>query len=195
MDGCQNHMAYLCIVFVLIVVQLLANPKKLKMYASIFFIVFNMVMGMGNTTTENKIPSIIVQDVDGKEVNIQEYTQGGKFYLVSLWATWCGPCRTELKALNKVAADWKEKYDLEIIAISLDKARALPKAKKMFTDSEWPYTFLWDDGAKLATELGLRGIPYSMLIGPDGNIISKASGYSPGYEDKIEGKIKAALAK
>lgn len=166
------------------------------MHTYIYITLVSLVLGFGNITdTDKKIPSIVVQDTDGQEINIQEYTQGGKYYLVSLWATWCGPCKKELKALNLVAADWKEKYDLEIIAISLDKERALPKAKKLFADSEWPYTFLWDDGAKLAGALGLRGIPYSVLIDPNGNIISASEGYSEGYEAKIEGKIKASMNK
>lgn len=165
------------------------------MYASIFLVVFHMMMGLGNTEVKDKIPSIMLQDVDGKEVNIQEYTQGGKFYLVSLWATWCGPCKKELNALNAVAEEWKEKYDVEIIAISLDKKRALPKAKKMFDDNKWPYTFLWDEGGALATELGLQSIPFSMLIDPNGDIISKSVGYSEGYEAKIVSKIKTAMAK
>lgn len=166
------------------------------MHTYIYISLVSLILGFGNITdTDKKIPSIVVQGTDGQEINIQEYTQGGKFYLVSLWATWCGPCKMELKALNQVAANWKQKYDLEIVAISLDKERALPKAKKLFSDNEWPYTFLWDDGAKLAGALGLRGIPYSMLIDPNGNIISSSEGYAPGYEDNIETKIKAALAK
>lgn len=168
----------------------------------IYSIVFSLIAslsltlgGISENETDKKIPSTIVQLADGSEIDIQEYTQGGKFYLVSLWATWCGPCKMELNALNKVAADWKDKYDVEIVAISLDKKRALDKAKGLFEKSEWPYTFMWDDGAKLAGQLGLRGIPYSMLIDPDGNIISTTEGYSPGYEEKIENKIKAALQK
>lgn len=165
------------------------------MHASILFIVLNMVMSLSNFSVDSKIPSIIVQDVDGKEINIQEYTSGGKFYLVSMWATWCGPCKKELTALNAVAEEWKEKYDLEIIAISLDEPRTLGRAKKMFADKGWPYTFLWDDGGKLAGKLGLESIPYSMLIDNKGNIISEAVGYAPGYEKRIENKIQAAMAK
>ena len=150
-------------------------------------------MTIASATFFKTLPSVDVKTFDGKSVNIQEYTTNGKIQLVSLWATWCGPCKVELNALQKVEAEWKEKYDVEIIAITLDNARSLKKAEALAERQKWPYTFFTDAEGTLAGNLGVRGIPYSMLIDQDGNIVSTSEGYFPGYEAEMEKKIKAIV--
>jgi len=139
------------------------------------------------------IPSVHLTGFDGKEINLKEYTTNGKIQLVSLWATWCGPCKKELNALELVYPTWKEKYDLEIIAITVDTPRMLKKAKAITEKEAWPYTFFHDSNGELFDALSLRGIPYSMLIDQNGNIVSTTEGYQDGYEQEMEAKIKKLL--
>jgi len=149
---------------------------------------------IASTTLFNTLPSVDVKTFEGESINIKDYTSNGKIQLVSLWATWCGPCKVELNALQKVEADWKEKYDVEIIAITLDNARSLKRAEALAKKQSWPYTFFTDAEGVLAGNLGVRGIPYSMLIDQSGNIISTSEGYYQGYEAEMEKKI-IAIAK
>lgn len=149
------------------------------------------LLSMGFTSEKaKKIPSVTVFSENGTESNIQEYTSSGTIQLVSLWATWCGPCRMELDAIKKVHKDWKDKYGVEIIAISLDNPRRVKKSYQMAKDKGWNYTLFHDANNELASSLGIRGIPYSMLTDGEGNIISTGEGYYPGYLDDIEEKIK-----
>jgi len=148
---------------------------------------------IASATFFNTLPSVDVKTFEGDAVNIKDYTSNGKIQLVSLWATWCGPCKVELNALQKVEADWKEKYDVEIIAITLDNARSLKRAESLAKKQAWPYTFFTDTEGILAGNLGVRGIPYSMLIDQDGNIVSTSEGYYTGYEVEMEEKIKAIV--
>jgi len=136
------------------------------------------------------LPSVNVKTFDGKEVNIKEYTSNGKIQLVSLWATWCGPCKRELNALEAIYPKWKSDYDVEIIAITLDNARSVKRAHTMALREEWPYTFFSDPDGILSGGLGVRGIPYSMLIDQGGNIVSTSEGYYEGYEAEMEKKIR-----
>lgn len=144
-----------------------------------------------SATSFKTLPSVNVNTFEGEAVNIKDYTSNGKIQLVSLWATWCGPCKVELNALQKVEADWKEKYDVEIIAITLDNSRMLKRAEALAKKQAWPYTFFSDAEGVLAGNLGVRGIPYSMLIDQDGNIVSSSEGYYQGYEADMEKKIQA----
>ena len=148
---------------------------------------------IASATFFNTLPSVDVKTFEGDAVNIKDYTSNGKIQLVSLWATWCGPCKVELNALQKVESDWKEKYDVEIIAITLDNARSLKRAESLAKKQAWPYTFFTDAEGILAGNLGVRGIPYSMLIDQDGNIVSTSEGYYTGYEVEMEEKIKAIV--
>ena len=96
----------------------------------------------------------------------------------------------ELNALKKVYPKWQEKYDLEIIAISVDIPPMINRAKKMFDQNGWEYTFLHDSDQELMAMLGIQGIPYSMLLDDKGVIQSVQVGYYPGYERELERKIK-----
>jgi Thiol-disulfide isomerase and thioredoxins len=140
--------------------------------------------------SQDQFPDLDVLNELGETVNLQDYVKEGGPKLVSLWATWCGPCRTELNALKKVQAEWKEKYDLEIITVSLDVPSMVSKAKQMAKANGWNYTFLYDGNQEAAAKLKIRSIPYSWLIDEHGNILSKMNGYSPSYPQLVEQKME-----
>jgi len=142
-------------------------------------------------SAQKQLPASTVVDKDGKEIDLKSYVADGKPKIVSLWATWCGPCRMELNALKTAYPRWKEKYDLEIVAISVDIPPMANRAKKMFETNDWKYTFLHDNNQELMAKMELNGIPYSMLIDGEGKVVSVQMGFSPSYEDMIEEKLKS----
>jgi len=99
----------------------------------------------------------------------------------------------ELSALDKVYDDWKEKYDLEIVAASVDIPPMLKNAKAMFDKNGWEFTFLHDNKKELIDALGIRGIPYSILVDGSGKVKSVQQGYFRGYEEQLEKKIAAMM--
>ena len=139
---------------------------------------------------QDVLPSAELVNNKGETVDIKKYTKSGSPKLISLWATWCGPCRMELNALKKVSQRWKEDYDVEIVAISVDMPQMVNRARAMFEKNGWDYTFLHDSNQELMSKLGIQNIPYSMLIDGDGNIQSVQMGYYPDYEKHLEKKIK-----
>ena len=96
----------------------------------------------------------------------------------------------ELNALKKVYPEWKEIYGVEIIAVTVDYPSMVSRAKKMFSKNGWDYTFFHDKNQELMNLLGIQGIPYSMLIDGSGKIQAVQMGYFPGYEKKLEKKLK-----
>ncbi|MEE9371469.1 MAG: TlpA disulfide reductase family protein [Saprospiraceae bacterium] len=141
-----------------------------------------------------EIPKANLNNEAGEVVEIQSYTKNGNPKLISIWATWCGPCRMELAALDKVYGDWKKKYNLEIVAASVDIPPMLKNAKAMFKKNGWDFTFLHDYNQELLGALGIRGIPYSILVDGNGKVASVQQGYFQGYEKVLEKKIAALTA-
>lgn len=126
----------------------------------------------------NGLPSIELLSLDGSKVNINEYTRQGKLSLVSLWATWCAPCRFELNEYKQVQASWEKKYGVEFIAISLDKAKSRNKMKSMISKNNWNFTNFHDIEGQLGTALNIRSIPQSYLINGEGEIVHSITGFN-----------------
>jgi len=110
-------------------------------------------------------------DVDGKPVSFASFK--GKYVLVDFWASWCGPCRAENPNVLKAYNRYKDK-NFTVVGISLDdKAENWKKAIK---DDGMPWTQLSDlKGWKndVSTYYGIMGIPSTLLVDPQGNIIAK----------------------
>jgi len=145
---------------------------------------------VGSLFGQKSIPDATVYALDGEKIQLKEYFADGSPKLVSLWATWCGPCKMELKALKDSYPKWKEKYGMEIVTVSVDVPQMIGRAQKMFEANGWDYTFLHDKDQQLMNMLNIRGIPYSMLVDGNGEVVSVQMGYSPGYEKQIEQKLK-----
>jgi peroxiredoxin len=116
-----------------------------------------------------KFPDFEVSDLDGKPLSIANHKS--KVVLLDFWATWCGPCRTELPNVIKTY-ETHHKDGFDIIGISLDKDRdALTKFIKE-KNMTWPQYFdggFWTN--KLAVKYGVNSIPATYLLDGQGTII------------------------
>ncbi len=142
----------------------------------------------GSLVVGAKFPDFAEKDIDGKPLSVAKYK--GKVVLVDFWATWCGPCISELP--NVLAAYEKHHArGFEILGLSLDqdekKLRDFIKDRKM----TWPQYFdgkVWEN--KLAMQYGIMGIPATFLLDGNGTIIGKDL-----RGDELEKAVALALAK
>lgn len=138
---------------------------------------------------QKSIPSVEVKTLDGKSINIQDITKNGKIVVLSFWATWCKPCQLELDAMNDLYEDWKEKYNVEIVAVTIDTQRALAKVGPMVESKGWQHTILSDANQQLKNALNFQTIPQTFLLDVNGNVVYEHSGYISGDEYELEKKI------
>lgn len=134
---------------------------------------------------------IHVKNETGEKSFLSTHMPKGKIHLVSVWATWCGPCRSELNAIQKVHCDWTEKYDFEFIAISIDAPKDYSKIYNMANKVDWNFKILHDEYGYLVRELEISKLPRLFLVDQKGNIIYEPKGYSTRELEKIEEKILA----
>ncbi|MBK9257521.1 MAG: TlpA family protein disulfide reductase [Saprospiraceae bacterium] len=159
----------------------------LKLIALVSF-----VLTIGSTRPEaNPFPSVNIKTIDGKSVNTIDYLKNGKITIVSFWATWCTPCKRELDAFSELYPEWKSKYDIQLLAITIDDARGLTKVPATIKSKGWEFTVLADTKQELQQALNFQTIPQTFLLNQKGEIIYSHNGYSPGDEMKLESKIKA----
>ncbi len=154
---------------------------------TLLFLAFFLANGL---LAQKTLPKVDVKTLDGETVNILEYAENGKITVLSFWATWCSPCKKELDAIAEYYGEWQEAYDMELVAITIDNARALPKVKPMATSKGWEYTILSDAREELRRALNFQTVPMTFVLDQRGNIVYSHNGYNPGDEFELEDKIR-----
>jgi len=157
----------------------------------IFVLTLFSICGYAGGTDAKDVPTAQVEDLNGKKLDFKSMLEPGKFYVVSFWATWCVPCKKELSNMVDLAANWKEKLNTEIIAVSTDDSRAKSKVKTYITGENWPFTILLDQNQDLMRALGIQQIPFTLIIDGNGKIVYTHNSYVEGDEFEIENKLNA----
>ena len=110
-------------------------------------------------------------DLNGRNIKLSDYR--GQVVLLDFWATWCGPCRTEIPQFVKM----QEKYGpqgFQIIGISMDDQEK--PVREFHREFKMNYPVVMGN-AKLAESFGgILGLPVAFLISRDGRIYRKHIG-------------------
>lgn len=123
------------------------------------------------TKTGSIAPEIALADTLDKIIALSSLR--GKYVLIDFWASWCAPCRQENPHLVKVYEKFKDK-GFDIYGVSLDKTRSSWAAAIIKDNLTWTNVSdlkYWQSEA--SSLYGVKGIPYSVLIDPDGKILQK----------------------
>lgn len=120
-----------------------------------------------------RLPSREILAPGGKPISFSSFE--GKPLLINFWATWCAPCVVELPSLQKFAEHYKDR--INVIAVSLDPIKKQPGVAS-FLEKRGISAFAgyFDESGVLGSELQLRGIPTSFLIGKNGQILYRFEG-------------------
>jgi cytochrome c biogenesis protein CcmG, thiol:disulfide interchange protein DsbE len=145
-----------------------------------------------SANAQSVVPETYVKTLEGQQVNIRDLISKNKVTVLSFWATWCSPCKKELEAINEDYADWKNKYGVELVAITIDDTRALAKVSPMVKERGWSYTVLSDVNKDLMRALNFQAVPQTFVVDKDGKILYKHSTYVPGDEEELEKAIEKA---
>lgn len=119
------------------------------------------------------LPDITFEDAAGKEVHLSSFK--GKTILLNLWATWCGPCREEMPALNKLQKEMgSDKF--EVVTLSLDRG-GYEASRKFLDELKANDVHLYaDPTAKQGMALKLIGMPTTILINKEGLEVGRLAG-------------------
>lgn len=124
--------------------------------------------------TGQTAPEITLPDPNGKEVKLSSFR--GKYVLVDFWASWCKPCRDENPTVVKAYSKFKDK-NFTILGVSLDRPGQKDEWMKavMKDNLTWPQVsdlMFWS--SPVVQLYSIEGIPYNVLVDPEGKIIAES---------------------
>ncbi len=142
-----------------------------------------------------ELPDTQIKDVSsGKKLPFNETIEKGKVTVISFWATWCVPCKKEIKNISLKLPAWKKEADFNYITVSIDEARAEGLVRTYAISQGWSFPFYIDPNSDLKRSLSFQNVPYTMIIDKNGKVAFTHSGYEEGGEAEVWAKIKELVA-
>ena len=116
-------------------------------------------------------------DQNGKIHRLSSYKE--KVIFLNAWATWCGPCRSELPEIDEIYKKYKDSNDVVILTVAFPGKSGegdVSSIKSFMKSNGYSYPVLLDTKGKLLSALGITAFPTTFLFDKKGNIY----GYVPG---------------
>ncbi|WP_298193596.1 TlpA disulfide reductase family protein [Metallibacterium sp.] len=127
---------------------------------------------VGGFTAGAPRPDPALRTLDGRPATLDAWR--GRWLLLNFWAPWCPPCREELPVLRALQQRAGPR-GLQVIGIAEDTPGAV-RAFLKTTPLDYPALLPGDDHPGLAFGNTRQGLPYSVLIAPDGRMLKRHYG-------------------
>lgn len=124
----------------------------------------------------------------GEPVDLADYR--GKVLYVDFWASWCVPCRKTFPFMNALH-DELAAEGLHILAVSVDMA---PEDAQAFLE-QFPADFqvAIDPTPACPTAFEVLGVPSSFILGRDGTVLHRHTGFSESDPEELRAQVREAL--
>ncbi len=111
---------------------------------------------------------------------------GGRPVLLDFTASWCGWCKKQTPAVQKLYGKYGDK--VQFYAIDVNEPLEIIAKFKLEEGSKWP--FLIDESGQVASLYGVKGYPHYILLDKDGTPYRDQSGYSETFFEDFSGSIE-----
>ncbi len=130
-------------------------------------------------------PDFSAENARGGETALADFR--GRYVLLNFWATWCVPCVKEMPAMERLYREFAGR-PFAVVAVSLDEDGP-EKVAAFVRELELTFTILLDPDSVVAKRYGVKNLPSSFLIDPEGQVIAAAKGerdwFSPEARDYL----------
>jgi peroxiredoxin len=146
-------------------------------------------LGIRRPAAPSEAPEFTLMGLEGRSAQLREFR--GKLVLLNFWATWCTPCLHEMPSMERLYQTFKQ-TDFVLLAVSMD--RQGEEVTRPFVEHlKLTFPILLDRTSEVGRQYGVRGLPTSYLIDPDGRLIGAVIGAREWYRDEAKALIAGLL--
>jgi len=149
------------------------------------FVLSLAVAGWANLTPPSA-PDFDLETLDGSR--LQMASLRGRVVLLNFWASWCAPCREEMPDLETAYQRYR---DNGFIVVGVNVAESARQARDFATEFDVTFPIVLDGDAATANQLGISGLPVSLLVDGSGEIVYRHIGRIPLIT--LEAKLRPLL--
>ena len=142
-----------------------------------------------------KALGFITSTLEGKRIALRDYweQQGKKVLVLSFFATWCQPCKEDLKYLQKIQDKNADKA-LQVVAILTQDSSNENVVKEFMRKLEINLPVLKDEYGIIGKRYSVTALPCNFVVDKDGILKAKYFGYSEDVKRHFEGQLKNLLS-
>jgi thiol-disulfide isomerase/thioredoxin len=133
-------------------------------------------------------PRFKLDSMAGKPVSLDQYK--GQVVMINFWASWCGPCRTEMPILEKLQAKYKP-MGFTLIGVNVEPDSTLAANWLKATPVTFP--ILFDTKSEVSKLYSVAGMPTTVIVDRKGNLRWLHRGYKAGDENEYLDQIRALV--
>ena len=123
---------------------------------------------------QNLAPDFTVTDAEGNPVKLSDFR--GKGVVLNFWASWCGPCKSEMPHFQEAYEEYGEDVHFLMVNMSEALGDSRANADAFLTEGGYSFPVYYDDNAECAYGYGVSGIPMTFFIDAQGNLVSSKTG-------------------
>ena len=146
--------------------------------AAAFFLI-GAIAGIQGTVAPAEAPDFELAALEGEGFRLSDHR--GRYVVLNFWASWCGPCRAEIPELKAFRERIEEEGDDDagplLIGINQTASESGTTSLRSFVEREgMNFLILLDTGNRVHAQYGIRGIPTTVIVNPNGTIAAKRTG-------------------
>ncbi len=138
----------------------------------LLFICLFLNIGISQTPYDSLFTDATFISMDNREITLNQLK--GKVVVFDFWETWCGPCIMGFKKLKKLRKKYPE--DFIVVAVNQLKGDTKEKAQDFVSANNYDFIFVYDNG--MSDQLNISTLPFKVYFDPQGNFISKSTGFA-----------------
>lgn len=128
----------------------------------------------GGEAEKTLAPDFTVYDRDHKEAHLSDFV--GKPVVLNFWASWCGPCQSEMPDFDEVYAELGDEIQFLMVNLTTSDRESFEKATGLIDERGYAFPVFYDLDGNAATTYGVYSLPTTYFIDAEGYGVARATG-------------------